>query len=57
MKPQSSPYKPGFKSGKPSFRKVDSLEKRFPALKKNDGRWRIVQSVQAGRVRGGHGFH
>jgi hypothetical protein len=42
---------------KPQFRRTETTDRRFPTLKGNTNRWRIVQSVHAGHVRGGHGFH
>ncbi len=42
---------------KPSFRKLDVPDKRSPLPKKGAERWRIVQSMHAGRVRGAHRFH
>ena len=57
MKSQSPPIKGDPKSVKSSMRRLDLPDKRFSLQKKNANRWRIVQSVQAGHVRGGHGFH
>ncbi len=42
---------------KPTFRRMETADKRFPLQKGSTNRWRIVQSVHAGHVRGGHGFH
>ena len=45
------------KGRKPVPKRIDVTDKRLNILKKNADRSRIVQSVHAGHVRGGHGFH
>ena len=41
----------------PVNRRGEAIDRKFPLQKKSSDRWRIVQSVRAGHVRGGHGFH
>ena len=56
MKSTSSSHKE-FRPPKPTFRRTDSADRKFPLQKGVANRWRVVQSVHAGHVRGGHGFH
>ena len=45
------------KQNKPFFKLNPADEKRLHLSKQPQNRLRIVQSVSAGRVRGGHSFH
>jgi hypothetical protein len=42
---------------KPIWRRLEAFEKRSTAVKRAAGRLRLVQSIRAGHVRGGHRFH
>jgi len=53
---KSPPIKGDPKSVKSSLKRLEALERRIPSQKISN-RWKIVQSVHAGHVRGGHGFH
>ena len=44
-------------SAKPSNRMSLAAGRKFPIQKKDSERWRLTQTVRAGHVRGGHGFH
>ena len=57
MKPDQSKFKNQHKNNKLYFRCNPANEKRLQLLKQNPNRLRIVQSVSAGHVRGGHSFH
>lgn len=45
------------KQAKPFFRTTPGTEKKLHLTNQNPKRLRIVQSVNAGHVRGGHSFH
>ncbi len=57
MKSGSPSFKNQQKQSKPFFKTPPVDEKRFQLKNKNFKRLRIVQSVNAGHVRGGHSFH
>ncbi len=57
MKIDQSRFKGQQKNTKPFFKTNPADEKRLQLLKQNTKRLRIVQSVSAGHVRGGHSFH
>lgn len=57
MKIDQSKFKSQQKNTKPFFRSNPADEKRLQILRQNPKRLRIVQSVSAGHVRGGHSFH
>ena len=57
MKSTTIPIKTDLKNQRSSPRRFDATDRRFQIQKTNADRTRIVQSVHAGRVRGGHGFH
>jgi hypothetical protein len=57
MKSTTVPFKIDLKTQRLSPRKFEAVDRRFQIQKKNADRTRIVQSVHAGHVRGGHGFH
>lgn len=57
MKSGSPSFKNQQKQSKPFFKTPPVDEKRFQLKNTNFKRLRIVQSVTAGHVRGGHAFH
>ena len=57
MKIDQSRFKGQQKNTKTFFKANPAEEKRLQLLKQNTKRLRIVQSVSAGHVRGGHSFH
>ncbi len=57
MKYESSRFKHPQHANKPFFKINPAEEKRLQLIKRNPKRLRIVQSVSAGRIRGGHSFH
>ncbi len=57
MRFDQSRFKNQQKNTKPFFKSNPAEEKRLQLLKQNTKRLRIVQSVSAGHVRGGHSFH
>jgi hypothetical protein len=57
MKPANQSSKNELKPARPFLRKSDKLEKLLESRRKNLKRLRIVQSVNVGHIRGGHGYH
>jgi hypothetical protein len=57
MKPEDQSSKNESKPARPFLRKSDKLEKLLESRRKNLKRLRIVQSVNVGHIRGGHGYH
>ena len=57
MKSGSPSFKNQQKQSKPFFKTPPIDEKRIQLKNKNFKRLRIIQSVNAGHVRGGHSFH
>jgi hypothetical protein len=57
MKFGSPSFKNQLKQSKPFFKTPPVAEKRFQLKIKNFKRLRIILSVNAGHVRGGHSFH
>jgi hypothetical protein len=57
MKSGSPSFKNQLKQSKPFFKTPPVAEKRFQLKIKNFKRLRIILSVNAGHVRGGHSFH
>jgi len=57
MKQVHVPLKTNTEQPKMVLRKLGLLESRKQSKKKGFKQLRIVQSVNAGRVRGGHSFH
>ena len=57
MKSTTVPIKPDLRTQRTAPKRFEATDRRFQIQKKNADRTRIVQSVHAGRVRGGHGFH
>ncbi|MBI3587048.1 MAG: hypothetical protein HY088_07970 [Ignavibacteriales bacterium] len=57
MKASTLPLKNSIKSARQFLKRGQSFDKSLAAKERNRKRFRIVQSVTAGRVRGGHSFH
>ena len=57
MKSPKIPLQNQSKLQKAILKTLAAKEKRFDGAVKNSKRFRIVQSVRAGHVRGGHSFH
>ena len=57
MKFELSRFKNQQRQNKPFFKANPADEKKLHLTKQNPKRLRIVQSVSAGHVRGGHSFH
>ncbi|HEY6953071.1 MAG TPA: hypothetical protein VI758_11725 [Bacteroidota bacterium] len=57
MKFEQSTFKGHLKQSKPFFKTNPADEKRLHLSKQNPKRLRIVRSMTAGHVRGGHSFH
>jgi hypothetical protein len=57
MKQAHVPLKTNSEQPKAVLRKLSFLEARTKKKKQGNKQLRIVQSVNAGRVRGGHSFH
>ncbi|MBI1808230.1 MAG: hypothetical protein HYR76_14420 [Ignavibacteria bacterium] len=57
MKNESISSKNDLKKTKRLMRKLDRLSLQHQQKSENLKRFRITQSVKAGHIRGGHGFH
>lgn len=57
MKASTLPLKNSTKSSRQFLKKGQFFDKSLTSKERNGKRFRIGQSVTAGRVRGGHSFH